>query len=188
MCQSFEAPQGGLPASNDDCHLEPNLSKRCGCKHCHQSLEPAAAYWGRWAENGLLPLNENDFPKIDQNCRSQDDRGRRNERCRQYYLTEPQHPDEETYRGYLNAYVFADAEREAKIIEGPAGIADEAINTGAFARCTAKNLWSKLVSENRDLSDAVMVGLGESFAKDYDLLGLIEAIVQRPEYVKAGHF
>lgn len=188
LCQSFEAPEGGLPAADDDCHQEPNLTKRCGCMHCHQGLEPAAAYWGRWAENGLHPLNEAEFPRVNQNCVQRDRQGRFSESCRAYYLTEPQHQDEEAYLGHLKPYLFADAQQEANIQEGPLGIAADAVGSGLFARCTAKNFWSQLVSENRELSDPLMLSLGDAFAQDYDLRTLIERIVKHPEYIRAGNF
>jgi len=188
LCRSFEAPEGGLPASDDACHDEPDLTKRCGCKHCHASLEPAAAHWGRWAENALRPLNENEFPVIDQNCVNTPMGTRPSERCRQYYLLQAQHPLEAPYEGYLKSYVFADVQRQAAIEAGPEQIAQQALDSGAFARCTAKNLWAHLVDENRQLEDPIFDQFEAKFRDGYSFHELLEAIVSRPEYIKAGQF
>lgn len=187
LCQDFQAPEGGLPASDDDCHNEPNLSKRCGCKYCHQSLEPAAAHWGRWVEAGVAPMNEDLFPKFNPECLQPG--ANRNLNCRRFYLLQAQHPDEEAYEGTLLSYVFAEAQTETNITEGPIAIAQTAIESGAFASCTVKKMWSLYMNSGRaDPSAETLDSLTEDFKTDYNLRRLVKNIVARGEYLAAGHY
>jgi hypothetical protein len=187
LCQYFSPPAGGLPAASDDCHNEPDLTKRCGCQYCHQSVEPAAAFWGRWAEAGVAPLGETQFPSYRAECEATG--AERNPICRRFYLTTPGHPDEQRYKGWLLSYVFADQERQDNIDQGPGGIAEDAIQSGAFAQCAVQRLWERLVAREADEGDqAALAELTTAFARDYDYRKLVESIVTRPEYSKAGRY
>lgn len=187
LCQHFEAPEGGLPAASDECHDEPDLTKRCGCQYCHAALEPAAAYWGRWAEAGVAPLNEDTFPEDNPACTTP--QGALNPACRRLYLTQALHADEEPYVGKLLPYVFADDTRKENIRIGPRGIARDAIDSGAFASCTVNKMWQHYMSRDAVDSDAEAVAaLTAQFKQGYSIRSLIQSIVNRPEYVKAGRF
>ena len=51
QCRPFVPPSdGSFPGPDDPCTREPDLSKRCGCKGCHASLEPMTSWFGKWAE------------------------------------------------------------------------------------------------------------------------------------------
>lgn len=188
LCTQFVAPPGGLPSGDDPCTLEPDLTKRCGCNACHAIVEPAAAYWGRWAEAGFAPLPEAQYPKIRPECATPE--GARTAACRRLYFTDPQHPDEEAYRGYLRSYVFADARREANIAVGPRGLADTAIDSGLFARCAAQKLLERYLGRPTAPTEvATVTALGEQFVREgYDVRRLVKSIVTRPEYSKAGRY
>ena len=187
LCTSFEAPEGGLPAADDDCHNEPDLTKRCGCQHCHVAVEPAAAHWGRWAEAGMLPMNEQQFPIQNPQCLTA--QGARNNVCRLFYQTTAGHPDEEAFLGYLKSYVFADQERQANIEQGPEKLARTAIDSGQFATCTANKMWALFMTREATAEERpVITQLAEDFKQGYDLRSLIETIVSRPEYIEAGRF
>lgn len=187
LCQYFEAPAGGLPAASDECHDEPDLTKRCGCKYCHIAVEPASAHWGRWAEAGLAPLNAGAFPEFREECAAPN--ANNNASCRRFYLTRPGHADEEQYRGYLLSYVFADAQREANIAAGPMAIAQSAVDSGAFASCAVKKIYERLLARESGESDAeTLAELTQSFRNGYDYRSLVEQIVTRPEYLEAGRF
>ncbi len=188
LCQYFEAPPGGLPASDDPCSEEPNLTERCGCKFCHVSVEPAAAYWGRFAEAGLASLNEDVFPKFNRACSTP--QSARNPLCRFFYLTEAGHPDEAPYVGMMLPYVFADAVREENIELGPAALAQEAVESGDFARCTTRKMWRSLMGREPLVEDEPVVeALAEDFiANDYDLRELVLSLVTRPEYIEGERF
>ena len=185
LCQEFQAPEGGLPASDDECNQEPNLSERCGCDYCHQTLEPAAAHWGRWVEAGVAPLNEDLFPKTNDDCLRPGARNSLN--CRRFYLTQAQHPKEEPYVGQLISYMFATAEMEDNIEKGPEKLARAAIDSGAFASCTVKNVWKHYVGKSETvLDESIHSELTEVFKQGYDLKALVKNIVTRSQYVDAG--
>ena len=105
LCQSFQAPEGGLPAADDTCNDEPDLQVRCGCKYCHAMLEPDAAHWGRFAESGLSALNEDIFPAVLDDCQNPNNNSRI---CRLFYLQpdEATHEKLQAYVGSLYPYVY----------------------------------------------------------------------------------
>ncbi|MCB9639883.1 MAG: DUF1585 domain-containing protein [Myxococcales bacterium] len=188
LCQFFQAPPGGLPAANDNCHVEPNLMKRCGCNFCHQAVEPAAAYWGRFAEAGYAPLSDlAKYPKYDANCAKSN--ARNNATCRRLYFIAPNHPDEERYRGMLLSYLFSDAhptgkEIEKNIEQGPRLLANEAIQSGKFAACTTRKMWGWFVgTELQPQQEERITKFAEMFKQSgYNLLTLVKALVTSEEY------
>lgn len=190
LCQHFESNEA-LPPATDECHAEPDLTKRCGCKGCHQAVEPAAAHWGRWAEAGLLALEAENFPKNNPQCATP--QGTRNPLCRLFYFTQADVTDEASegpYVGMLRSYVFADAEREAAIEAGPEAIAQAAVDSGQFASCTVEHMWRRFMSRDPNVAEQEVVdALAQDFsAGGYDLRSLVKAIVTRPEYVESGLF
>jgi len=182
LCAPFQAPPEGLPAADDACHDEPDLSKRCGCKHCHLAVEPAAAHWGRWADAGQLALNEDEYPKVVPECLTP--AGLRSRFCRRSYLLEANHVDEEPYLGHLMAYVFADEEREAIIESGPERIAQEAVDSGIFAECAVRQAWRRLMHREATASDTeALAEVTQAFVDGgYVYADLIRFLVTRPEY------
>lgn len=188
LCQHFETTEA-IPSASDPCHQQPDLTQRCGCKGCHQAVEPAAAYWGRWAEAGVLPLEEADFPRHNPACANTD---ARNPLCRSLYFTQADvtHPEiEGPWVGQLRAYVFADAAREANIAAGPEGIARAAVDSGRYAACTVQRMWQLLVAREPTVAEeATLASLTTNFSADYRLRALIKAIVTRPEYVEGGRY
>lgn len=188
LCQDFESNEP-IPPSTDPCHLQSDLTQRCGCKGCHISLEPAAAHWGRWAEAGLLPLNEDLFPKYSPTCA--DPRRAESAICRLFYFTENDVADpavDGPYVGQLKAYVYADATRTANIEAGPERIAQQAVDSGAFAQCTVRRMWQLMMARAPSASEATTV---DALAADFQnngahLKDLIRTIVTRPEYVQAS--
>ena len=133
-------------------------------------------------------MNESEFPIRDQNCVNEARLGRSSERCRLYYLSEAQHPSEQAFVGYLKPYVFADEDRQVRIEKGPEEIVTEAIESGAFARCTARNLWAFLVDASITLEDPILDPFATSFGSDYDLFAILERILRDERYIKAGRF
>ena len=190
LCQSFQAPPEGLPASSDDCHDEPDLTKRCGCAYCHVAVEPAAMHWGRWSEAGLAELDTETFPIEQPACATP--RGANSPLCRRFYLTAANHPKEEPYLGTLLPYVFGDDHPDrAEIIEaGPRRLAQQAVDSGRFANCTVRKLWTRLLGRApRPDEDPTIAELASDFAAGgYVVRDLARTLVTRREYVEAGHF
>jgi hypothetical protein len=188
LCTSFESNEP-IPPATDACHGEPDLTKRCGCKGCHTAVEPAAAHWGRWAEAGSLALNEDLFPTVNPACTTA--AGARSRLCQLFYFTEADVtvPEvEDAYVGTLRAYVYADEARRANIEAGPERLAQQAVDSGAFARCTVQQLWTRLMGRApAPAEDAAVEALADDFAEGgYRLPDLVHALVTRPEYVEAG--
>jgi hypothetical protein len=188
LCQHFES-SNPLPPANDPCHLEPDLTKRCGCKDCHTTLEPAAGHWGRWAEGGLLPLEEPTFPTYNPACVTGSS-GRASALCGLFYFTQRDVTNPETdqqYVGLLKPYVYASEETEQNIEAGPEKIAEEAVESGAFAACTVRHMWNRFMSRDPTVDEEEEIdALAQDFATDYSLKRLIEQLVTRREYVEAG--
>lgn len=185
LCQSFEPPPGGLPPAEDPCNSEPNLAQRCGCDHCHATLEPAAAHWGRYAESGFSPLLDENFPTYLPQCV-----GNRNSGiCRALYVNEAIIPEEEPFLGMLRPYLYANDEVRANIDQGPTAIAARAIESGAFASCTVKKMWRLVMANDPTPRDAETIDtLTADFSSDYNVKNLLRAIVKRPEYVEGAAF
>jgi hypothetical protein len=188
LCESFQAPPGGLPAASDNCHNEPNLMKRCGCNFCHQAVEPAAAYWGRFAEGGFAPLTDlQQYPAVNEACTRTN--ASNNATCRRLYFINPGSQEEQRYRGHLLSYVFADAhprgvQMAANIEQGPRLLANDAIQNGKFAACTTKKLWSWFIGTDILPQQQERVAQLAQFFKEsnYNLLTLVKALVSSEEY------
>lgn len=196
--QSFQA-SSPLPPATDPCHAEQDLTKRCGCKDCHVAVEPAAAYWGRFGEASLAALDEARFPKSTDCCKqggtcsAADRRFFTPQICSRFYFTERDltGPDDPSSRwlGSLRAFVFADATREANIATGPLGIANQAIQSGAFAEATVRRIWKLLLARPPLAEEKPTIDeLTRGFAGHWSLQALVKDVVTRPEYVKAGRF
>jgi hypothetical protein len=196
-CEPFEAPPDGLPASDSSCHDDPNLTTRCGCSYCHVGVEPAAAYWGRFAEAGIRALNDDDFPVFDQNCIDRPYLAN----CRNYYYTDvvdaEKYPVLASYRGKLRSYLFADDHLgeagnsfASNIEEGPLGIAQKAITDGSFEHCATQRMWSHLLGrEVRSLEAAQVTEIAERWGSEgFNLKALVRTIVTAPAYRRAGNF
>ncbi|HEY2516103.1 MAG TPA: hypothetical protein VGI39_34765 [Polyangiaceae bacterium] len=66
QCRPFvPASDGSFPGPDDPCSREPDLSKRCGCKGCHASLEPMSNWFGKWAERSAEFVPEPKLPRAD---------------------------------------------------------------------------------------------------------------------------
>ena len=190
LCKAFEAPEGGLPTADDECNEEPDLTKRCGCSHCHATVEPAAAHWGRWSEAGMAPMEGPDFPRQSDMCDSENNRNAsRNFVCRRFYLTEANHPSEDKYVGHLLSYLFAD-EHEGRIeaIEsGPALLAGEAVDNGLFAKCATEKVWNLFMAHPPSTKEAgTMADMTTDFEAGYSFRDLVRTVVTHPKYVYAG--
>jgi hypothetical protein len=94
---------------------------------------------------------------------------------------------EEPFLGMLKPYVFASEETTANIEAGPEKIAQEAIDSGAFASCTTNKMWNLFLAREATIEERELIDeLAADFATDYSLKRLIKTIVTRPEYVEAG--
>jgi hypothetical protein len=185
LCQPFEAPAGGLPDADDDCSSEPDLQQRCGCNYCHALLEPAAAYWGRWAENGSGYLDPDQFPAVRADCEACARTGQQcNDECRRFYLTRAFSDAESEYLGTLQAYAFRRPEHGRNVERGPellafTGIADNRLPMCVASRAAEWLLGRPFAEDERKWQTA----LARDFVTSgYDYRALVRAIVTSPTY------
>jgi len=187
FCAPFQAPQIELPSPSDPCSNEPNLRKRCGCSYCHSALEPAAAYWGRFADAGTLYLHPLSFPDYSEDCATCINNPLVPCKfiCQRFYFTQAGHPDEEPYVGFLKALVFSDEEEKQRVLGGPRMMVEQALAAGTLATCTIRRLFERL--HNRPMSpdeeQEMMVDLVTEFdASGHDFKALVKRLALLPSY------
>ncbi|MCA9666861.1 MAG: DUF1549 domain-containing protein [Myxococcales bacterium] len=192
LCKQFAAPPSGLPSGADPCNSEPDLKQRCGCSHCHTSLEPLAAYWGRFAESGLAPLSDmvrfpNKLNSADlATCEKPGLNFLDKQICQRFFLLDPGHPKEQAEKGKLRPYVFATKEIEDNIELGPGALAQKAIASGELASCTVKKMLGVYLGTSSD--SALVDKLAASFRAGgrYSLRALVRSIVTDAAYLPGG--
>jgi hypothetical protein len=186
MCQEFVGPPDGLPPPADPLNQTPNLMVREGCNACHQSLEPAAAHWGRWNMIGVEHYAAAAFPAQNSACIGQGD----DPYC-SHYLTAATHPDDEPYLGWFKPLLFSEADKghgdpaiAAAVAGGPRALGQKAIDSGAFASCTSRRVWSWIMGREPDAIDAAELQLlTEHFIDtNYDFEDLVRQLVESPAY------
>ena len=186
LCAPFLAPSLDLPSPNDPCSMEPDLRLRCGCNGCHIALEPAAAHWASFVDDGTMYLDPALFPAFNSSCVGcQDDPGGCAPFCELLYLTEAGHPDEKKYVGMLKAYLFRTPDEVKRLKAGPASLVAERLESGALPRCTARKVFERLHGRAMTLDERLTV-LGdvtdEFEASGYDFKTLVKTWVTSPSY------
>ena len=65
--------------------MNPDLSSRCGCASCHETIEPATTHWGRWEEGDDFVYLE-DISTFSNNC-ANCEKGSCSNYCKTFYIT-----------------------------------------------------------------------------------------------------
>jgi len=185
MCQPFQPPPGGIPNVDNSSGIQPDLQQRAGCKYCHALLEPAAAYWGRWAEGGAGYLDHNDFPMVRDDCLRCAQTGQGcSQECRRNYVINTSHDDEEPYLGNLNAFMFRDEAHFSNIAEGPRLLALRSVVDNRFPRCMASRVAKKLLGREitADESEFIDEMAQEFVQSNYKLRTLTKKVLQSETY------
>ena len=156
LCQPFQPPAGGIPASSDTSVMEPDLQKRAGCKYCHALLEPAGAHWGRWPQYGTGYLGEETYPAFRQDCLQCAVAGGCPEDCSRFYVTAATSDQEAPYIGMLQAYLFRRDEHALNVEAGPKFLVKSAIVDNRLPTCvarrTAEHLMGRELGGSADLA------------------------------------
>ncbi len=186
LCAPFQPPAGGLPVADEAAQRTPDLQERAGCKYCHALLEPSAAHWGRWMENGAGYLEPAQFPPAREDCLSCARTGRNcSAECRNFYVTNTLSPVEEEYVGMLNAYYFRRDDHVRNVETGPRLLANTAVADGRLTQCVSQRTAEWLLGRTLDhAGDDAWVGeLARSFAaQGYSYRALVRQIVTDPRY------
>jgi hypothetical protein len=183
LCRPFSPSADPPPPIEHPCNRETNLARRCGCQHCHASIEPLGAAWGRWAERSTNYLDPLRFPSYDPACASctgvQCPR-----RCRSY-VTTPTDGDSVPFLGTLETYLYRSPEEIRRIEQGPSSIIADTLRSGELQSCTARTTWARLLNRPMSLTEQTQVlpALIRQFDTEHrSYRALVRAIVTSPAY------
>ena len=188
LCQPFQPPPGGIPLDDPVAAAQPDVQQRPGCNYCHAILEPAAAHWGRWTQQGGGFLEPDLFPEFRQDCA---DCGRGlepcSDLCRFNYVTRALSPEEEPYLGRLRAFAFLrDAHRPA-VEAGPSALVRDGLSDGRFTTCAVRRTAEWLLGrELREEEEPWTREITEDFlGSDFRYRELVRAVVTSETYRRA---
>jgi hypothetical protein len=182
----FDASKG-----SDSPNCEPasaDLTKMCGCQKCHIAVEPWAAYWGRWKQQGGGFLSPNQFPVYDEVCEScaRAGVGSCPLYCRNEYVVETVPEDRVPYLGYLRGYEFLGEENQINVEGGPRLWVERSIQDGSLANGLVSQMWKQYMRRpltgskaDTEIRDDLVRKVMQS---DYDLKFLIKSIVTHSAY------
>lgn len=188
-CEPFLPPAGGLPPEPPGLP-DPNLRTRNGCGGCHDTIERAAAHWGRWrntSQVGYLAPADVDFTAARAECTTATPAGSRGF-CDAYFITDRNstHPDElAAWKGWPQARAYlSDAEAMA-IDRGPAGLVDDPAEQAKVGECAVRTLAQTLLG--RELTaDETLTWLPQATAAfaagGYDWSALYRSLIDLPQY------
>jgi hypothetical protein len=175
LCKSFVADNQQLTPST-----EPNLMVRPGCKTCHATLEPLAAYFARVEASSFVFLPQAEFPVHNPKC-TLDKNGKLNGNCNALY--DPAFADAKsaTLRSAYGSPAHAD--------ETPAGAAQDIVRMPEFAQCAVERVTSSFLGrQTTPDDDALLASLTQTFVRSgYKMKSLVRAIVRSDAYRKSNN-
>ncbi len=175
LCKSFSAENQQLQPST-----EPNLTIRPGCKTCHATLEPLAAYFSRVEPSNFVFLPQASFPVHNTTCKL-DKNGKLNGACTALY--DPAFADAKsaTLRSAYASPEHAD--------ETPAGLGQDITKMPEFAQCAVQRVTSSFLGrQTTPDDDALLTSLTSTFVgSGYRMKALVRAIVHSDEYRRSNN-
>ncbi|MEJ7596852.1 MAG: DUF1585 domain-containing protein [Kofleriaceae bacterium] len=170
LCRDFQAPAAKLVPST-----EPDLAKRPGCASCHRALEPMAAFFSRVEESNWTYLPAAQFPAASQRCANADPKRMRGE-CKTYYDPDFTSAKSAVLRGAHGSPTNAEA--------GPAGLAQEIVDSPEFASCVVQNVAQSFLGRSLEPDDrAWKAALAKIFVDSgYRMRPLVKAVVTSTQY------
>lgn len=167
-----------------------DLTKACVCRHCHQVLEPLAAYFAQVSEAGTQLSTEQSLPPYDAKCDPTKQKYL-SQLCLRFYVVDPK-----AHRpGWLLTQQWAEPTDALhnKIIEniqaGPRGLAQASLDSGQFHATTVRNLWMILMHREMLLDPTraedelpLLAQLAAEFKKNDDYRLLVRRLVHLPQY------
>ncbi|MGE0790884.1 MAG: hypothetical protein AB7S26_34740 [Sandaracinaceae bacterium] len=188
LCQPFQPPEGGIPLDDEVAAAQPDVQQRPGCAYCHAILEPGAAHWGRWTQQGGGFLDEALYPEFRQECY---DCGRGLEPCstlcRNNYVTRALSPEEMPNLGRLRAFEFLrDADRP-NVDAGPAALVRQGLADGRFTACAVSHTAQWLLDRPLDAEEQQWARelTTDFLGSDFRYRELVKAIVTSDTYRRA---
>lgn len=154
LCDPFVPPPGGIPFDDPLASAQPDIQQKPGCNYCHAALEPAAAHWGRWTEQGAGFLREAEYPAFNNECSQCRRGGACSTECTQHYITSSNSAEGSAYWGYLRAFEFLRPEHQDNVDGGPRALVAAAAGDGRFVACTARRAVEWLLGTSVEEGDA----------------------------------
>lgn len=188
--QYFQPPDvgdyNGCSPDTDD------LSQRCICRKCHSTLEPMAAHFGQIAEAGSAIVTSFGLAhKTATNCNNVTEQSN-SSFCRRFYKKVKSSMDKDYVLWRLRSLEYADDQHpsvQENFDAGPAGLANELIASGQFARATVKNVFEYLFQREMILDPsiphselALLEELASEFQAHDDFRKLVKRLVMLPQY------
>ena len=187
-CEPFLPSAEGLPADAAD-ESEPNLRRRSGCAHCHQSLDVLAAHWGKFRSDGQWGfLNANPLQR-NSTCMACGGSGNPacSDFCNTYFVTrENSHPSTyTTFRGLPMSRAYLNVAEAEVFNAGPRALSDDDEEKRAIASCAVRRLTEHLLG--REVTDDEQTTLipeleGAFASSGYQFAELTRAIVTSDKY------
>jgi hypothetical protein len=175
LCKSFVTDNQQLTAST-----EPNLMVRPGCKTCHATLEPLAAYFARVESANFVFLPQETFPAYNATCKL-DKNGRMNGNCNALYDVAFSDARGGTLRNAYGSLDHADAT--------PVGGAKDLTATPEFAQCAVQRVTSSFLGRPTTADDdPLLESLTVTFVRSgFRMKALVHAAVSSDAYRKSNN-
>ena len=180
LCNEFVLPEGGVGELSGTETPTPNLTRRQGCLGCHARLEPWAAYWGRWAEAGMVFRSPEAFPEYVEECADCGATDTCSDFCEDFYLVETSHVDEIPFLGWYSTYAFLIDGKEENPDLGPLGWVDSVQVDGSLNSCATRNTANWLLNWTEDLE--LVSGWTEAVGDEPTYRDLVRQLVGSAEY------
>ncbi|HEY1694480.1 MAG TPA: hypothetical protein VGG39_20060 [Polyangiaceae bacterium] len=170
LCKSFVAEQQQLTPST-----ESNLMVRPGCKTCHATLEPLAAYFARVEPGNFVFLPQDRFPAHSTTCRL-DRNGKLNGNCNALYDAAFSDAKGATLRSAYGSMEHAD--------ETPAGAGKDITAMPEFAQCAVQRVTSSFLGRQTTPDDyALLASLTDTFVRSgFHTRALVRALMRSDAY------
>jgi hypothetical protein len=173
-----------------------DLTKRCVCRKCHETLEPLAAYFGAVAEAGSAVVNELPVEYPDYNaCKAIFPPASSSSWCNRLYIETEIAPDKSVYRQRALELMDAHPEQKANYDAGPAGLFAAATaktsegEPGLFWQATARQMFEYLMKREMDLDPSsaenereILMKIATGLESTGDFKAMIREIVTLPAY------
>lgn len=194
---AFEGQYFEPPSTKDSaCDAEgEDLTRRCVCRNCHSTLEPLAAFFGKFTEAGTMSMHTFTTAFDTQKACAKSGPLMSNAWCDRFYVPVANEVDPDIRPYTLKPLRYADAAHpliEPHFDAGPAGLAKEDIDSGTFHKIATRQLFEFLMKREPNLDPtspdseiAILDALATDFRAHDDLRKLVKAIVSLPAYRRA---
>lgn len=182
------------PSTKDvNCTKESDdLTERCVCRGCHVTLEPIAAYFGQFAEAGSMSVRDFERSYATRAECSKVISPQSSAYCDRFFAVVPDLQDPDIRRYRLKALEYADAKHpsiQPHFDEGPAGMVQTDIASGAFHEVATEHLFEFLMKRSPNLDPTssdyegdMVLEIAKEFQATDDFRLAVRRLVELPLY------